>query len=151
MPQEIIRTIVKSGDQPVSSTTITSDTKLLLAVSPNEIWKFRFFVAFNIAGATSGIKFALAGPSAPTTVRYHVTIYDANGVFVTTCLAAFGTEVVAAILAAGDYHAEIEGSVENGANSGNLVMQFAQNVTDGSNPVTVRKCSTLEYLAGVFT
>ena len=138
--------IEKAADQSITnSTTLTNDATLLFAIAANEVWRFTISAPFNVAGATSGFKMSVNGPTAPTNLRW--TAFAINGVAVATLAAlsanAFATALGFVVANAGDHILEVSGTVENGANAGNVTLQFAQNTLDAVNSVTVRRGALL--------
>lgn len=132
---------LKTADQSLnSSTTLTNDNDLLQAIAANEVWRFRFFVPFNLAGVASGFKFGVNGPTAPTNLRYSMKVVNGVGGTLVTAASksAFASALAAALATSGDHFAEIEGAMENGANAGTLQLQFAQNTSD-AGAITVQR------------
>lgn len=139
--------ILKDADQSITnSTTLANDTQLTFPLTnTTDTWYFKFIIGFNLAGATSGYKFAITGPATPTNTRYSIKVF--NGVAVgalsdSVGLGAFGTAAAVTLAVAGDHYAEIEGSVE-GNGAGSVTLQFAQNVLDAVNSITVKRGSVL--------
>lgn len=139
--------VMKQADQSVTNnTTPQNDTDLLFALTnATDIWRFRLFVPFNVAGTTSGFKIAVTGTAAPTNLRYTVKAF--NGVAVAVLAAqsfnAFASSFGFAVANAGDHFLEIDGMLESAA-GGSVQLQFAQNTTDAVNSVTVRRGAYLE-------
>lgn len=139
--------IAKDADQSVTnSTTLANDTQLAFALSNNtDKWWFRFLILFNLAGTTSGYKFAITGPATPTNVRYRMVAFNgvSPGAFSgSRSTGSFGDTLAVTLAVAGDHFAEIEGFVE-GNGAGSVTLQFAQNVLDAANSITVKRGSML--------
>lgn len=140
--------IAKDADQAVTnSTTLANDTQLTFALTnTTDRWWFRFHIGFNLAGTTSGYKFAITGPATPNNVRYRMCAFNGVTPGALSCSRASGAfaDTMAVTLAvAGDHWAEIEGFVE-GNGAGSVTLQFAQNVLDAVNSITVKRGSFVQ-------
>lgn len=115
-----------------SSTALVDDNTLTLPVTASHNYGFEYFVPFNLAGIASGYKFAINGPSSPTSVVYTIQVYNlTTGVSVLIGRGgAFDSVVAGSLATIGDHVAVIRGTLRNGVNSGNMVLRFAQNVSD---------------------
>lgn len=138
--------IAKDADQSLNtSTVLVNDTQLAFALSNNtDIWWFKFMVGFNLAGAASGYKFAITGPTTPANVRYRTAVFNGvspGALSAAVALGAFGTSVGVTLAQSGDHYAEIEGVVEGGG-AGSVTLQFAQNVSDAA-AITIKRGSIL--------
>ena len=137
--------VEKPSDQSLSSnTTLTNDNNMAVTLAANEVWHFRWNVAFNEAGVNAGYAFSVGGPSAPTNVRFNFTVWNGNtGLAIDgNSITAFGTSVNLALANTGDHILLVEGTVENGSNAGSVVLQFAQKVSD-SGAITIKRGSSL--------
>jgi len=117
----------KSADQTVTgSTTLTDDSALQFAMAANTTYQIK--VCLVMSFTTGGYQYGITGPSSPTRVRWGAS--NAYGSIVsagtTGQIIAFATFLV-----------------ENGANTGNFKIQFAESAATGS--VTMEKGSWLEY------
>ena len=135
----------KPSDEPVtSSTVLQNDDHLLLPVAANEIWHFRFVIVYD--GATAGdIKIAFTFPTGGDLRLSSVLIGTADtftfGLWSSTTSpspayssSAQGTGIYMTL--------PLEGVFVNGANAGNLQLQWAQNASSGT-ATTVKANSTL--------
>lgn len=136
------RLVRKTGDDTISSDdSLNNDDELLLPLLANEVVKFEAFIIYN-SGTTPDIKFAFTVPAAATIVwavtnaRYSPTAADEP-----VTVAASGTSLGFSGNAA-DVAVLITGTVVNGANAGNLQLQWAQQTSDASN-TTVKTNSWL--------
>ena len=142
--------IASTADQSVTnSTTLVSHTALLAALLANRRYDFELKLLVDATVAGNGIKVAMIGPASPTNVFYHATLQDATGV---NDIAA-PTEGVAVALATAlnfalDITAKavviIKGTILNGANAGNLQLQFAQQTAGAAELSTVESASSLK-------
>lgn len=138
--------IQKTSDETIQSDdTFGADSELKFAMAANTTYSIKINVGFNTS-ATADIKFELDGPASPTNVAYSGertatsgTDASINGVAYNTAHAITGT-------ATGAGHAFFMVIVQNGANTGDFSLRWAQNTSDASN-TTVLKGSTLEYKA----
>jgi hypothetical protein len=119
--------IDKSANQTVtSSTTLTDDSALQFAMAANTT--YQIMVCLVLSFTTGGYKYGITGPSSPTRVRWGSS-------------SAYGSIVSAGTT--GQIIAFATFLVENGANTGNFKIQFAESAATGS--VTMEKGSWLEY------
>jgi hypothetical protein len=118
------------ADQPItSSATLATITGFSAPMVANQAYGFDAHIYFNLAGIISGVKFGLSTPS-PTNSNYAIEVVNGTGL----SLVAFGlaAQVASALATTGLHLARFAGVIENGANAGNLAIQFAQNTSDGS-------------------
>jgi len=140
-----ISSVIKPANQAITSnTTLAAVTGLSVPLAANQRVAFRAVLPFALAGIVSGYKFAVSGPSSPTNVIYRASVE--NGVTGALALTIIGTALGAllsgGLTSIGNHVAVLEGCIENGANAGNLIVQAAQNVSDGS-ALTVMRGGTL--------
>lgn len=118
------------ADQSVTSSTVLVDiTNLIAKLESNRAYAFHAEMQFSLAGAVSGFKFGVAGPASPTNFLYQIEALSSGLVVAGMGL---GATVAGALAVTGSHMARISGLIENGANAGNLSIQFAQNVSNGS-------------------
>lgn len=140
-----VTTVYKTADETVTnSTVLQNDDHLVYAMSANTKYRFKFYL-FVTTGATGGWKFDLTGPASPTNVRYNLGVYNSSTEVYTANVVQ--TSFSSASSGSADLSTAtfvvIEGTVENGANTGNLQLQFAQD-TSNATPITVYRGSYLE-------
>jgi hypothetical protein len=126
-----------------TTTTFADDAELTFPVVAGGTYRFR--IALHFATTTApNFKFQLAGPATPTTVNWTATwpssVAGANSD--TRFFAAYATAAGVTDTAAGVVM--IDGFVINGANAGNVRLQWAQSVLSGIN-TSILKGSYLEY------
>lgn len=137
-----------------STTTKTSnanyadDDTLLFAMSANKTYIVRLKVFFLMAAACD-IKFIIAGPASPTQISFVRKEWeDVRATLVTSgkSVGAYAdTELLATVAAQSEGLLEFDMVIQNGANAGNLSLQWAQ-ITSSGAEAKVYKGSYLEYL-----
>jgi len=134
----------QAADQSVtSSTTLVDSDDLKIAVAAGKKYYYRLFAPFALAGVVSGYKFQLNLPSGIAHIIQDDQVL--NGITSTVVLVRVDVTVTiisGALASSGDHVLLIEGSFENGATAGNVVLQFAQNTSDGS-AITIKKGGVL--------
>lgn len=129
----LVGTVEKTADEVVNnSAALQDDDELLFAMAANATYTFEFVLwVHNDGGPAAGVQVALNGPAAPGYVFYWVGITTAFAVGPFTGnggrAAAYETAFSEAIAGGEWICIRISGSVENGANAGNLVLRWAQN------------------------
>lgn len=135
--------VYKSANEIVnSSTTLQDDDALFLPLAANEVWAFTLFLLYD-SDAAADIKFAFTVPSGATLharrlwYSYdYATILEGNY--------AAGDESPAGAPASGTpISLRSRGVVINGANAGNLQLQWAQRVNTAVDTI-VKKGSWLK-------
>jgi hypothetical protein len=141
-------TIVKTADQSkTTDTTIAADSDLTLAVSASKNYRIRFYVYVAVASATPDLKFRITGPTSPTLVNMSVNVFTNESAADSRQLTnAFDSSDRTLVWAsgAGTGVVEVEVILQNGANAGNVTIQWAQN-SSSANATTVRGGSYIEY------
>lgn len=125
-----IRTVifVPAGVTTISNTVLAPVTGLTQAVGKNTQWFFKFWIPFSV-GATGGVKFQVVAPAGPTIYLLSWKLYQPGGpgtlldAAVQTASAAFSNAAAGAL---NDFM-EADMHFVNGANAGNVTLQFAQN------------------------
>jgi len=143
----IRQVIVKSANQSLNtSTTLTAVTEFSIPVAAGKTAKVRGWVPFALADVNSGAKFQMVPPTTPTTYLLSWKLFSGAS---TGSLAAFADQTTSAAfsnaLASAANHL-LEFDVLVTANTaGNIVLQFAQLVSDAAN-ITVLKGATLDII-----
>jgi len=122
----------------INSITLQDDDHLLLALAANEVWEFEgtllltgaetgdFKMAFTIpSGAT--ISWSALGLLGPATAE--------NQLVTSNVIEASGAAITFGVLNGKKIPVIFRGVVVNGATAGNLQLQWAQSVSDGSGTV----------------
>lgn len=141
-----IKSVRKSANQSVtSSTTVINDTHLKFAVAANETYIFQLFLWTYAADGTPDIKLTCTGPSG-STVSWSSSqvIFNAAGSTTLTVVSASGV-TADLFVDANERGIQLYGTIANGANAGDLQLQWAQN-TSSANSTTVKAGS---YIFGI--
>jgi hypothetical protein len=139
--------VKKNSDQSkTADTTLAADSALQFAVAANTSYAFRIHVLYN-TGIAPDFKYDLDGPASPTAIAYIRNHFAAGGTAVSTAGAAvFNTSTsVTATGAGGTAMVTIQGTLQNGANSGTLSFRWAQDTSD-AGATKVLKGSYIEYI-----
>lgn len=127
-----------------SSDVLADDDTLTFAVAANKTYNFKI-VAHFVSNTTADVKFALTGPASPTRVTFTPWIASTSAVALFVQLdTAFGTSRGWSSYPASDGTIIIEGVFTNGANAGNVTLQWAQN-TSTAVDTYVKIGSFLQY------
>jgi len=127
----------KTADESVtSSTTLQDDDHLLFAVGANEIWSVTAYL--RVDGATAGdFKAAFSAPAAAA--GWQAVIGPGTGATTfedaatNNQAATLGTAPSAGMLGAGNFVlVQVIGLIVNGANAGNVVLQWAQRASSAT-------------------
>lgn len=148
MPPHLI--VRKTADETVtSSTAFQDDDQLLMALATNTTYLVRLVVLFTAVPSTGDIKFQFTMPTACSvfmnTIGFQVSGGTVNVGPMVGTTSPTGTSILLGLNtgAAGDVRVvPFEGVVINGANAGNLTLQWAQNTSSGTGTV-VKANSTL--------
>lgn len=135
--------VVKSADETVSSSiTLQDDDELLLPLLANTDYLFESFL-YVLGGRDGDFKLAFTVPAAASLLwqAFHINVTTVAALALQTASAAsvaidFGTNDLVQT-----FH--IKGSVRNGANAGNLTLQWAQAVSNATG-ITVKAGSWLK-------
>lgn len=133
--------MVASDQAITSSTALANITAFVAAMEASRAYGFHAQIQFNLAGIVSGFKFGVSTPASPTNLIYSITVLSSGLLVAGLGLSA---TLSAALTTTGLHKAEYSGVVENGANAGNLALQFAQNVSDGS-AITIKRGSWMRF------
>ena len=133
--------IVKAADETVNnSTTLQDDDHLLFAVAANEKWQFEGVLMFE-GPTTADMKFAFSGPAASVGAWAGLQL---EGTAQTDIGAELGTAQVLAFANSARQHVRFWGSIANGANAGNLKLEWAQDTATVAD-TTMHAGSYIKY------
>jgi hypothetical protein len=125
-----IRTVifVPAGVTTISNTVLALVTGLTQAVAKNTSWWFRWTIPFSV-GATGGIKFQVVVPAAPTLflLSWKLFQFGTPGTLLDAEVQTTSASFSNAAAGAGTNFMEATCFFTNGANAGNVQLQFAQN------------------------
>lgn len=134
--------LVKSADETVNgSATLQNDDELLFAVGASETWQFEG-VLFCTSGGTPNFKIAATGPSG--SVGRLGVVVTSGAWSVEGDTEDLGTGISVTSPAGNPAVVHFYGAIANGANAGNLTIQWAQNTSDASNTI-VHAGSYIKY------
>jgi hypothetical protein len=119
-----------SEESVTSNNGLTDSGTLLVNLTASKTYWFTAVLFVDNVGATAGYRIGIGGPASPTAVRITAVGQDGSG-------SANGTanayqQIVAAGSAAALRGVIVQGTVINGANAGNLKVQWGQLVSDAS-------------------
>jgi len=142
----------KTADESVDDSggtgdDLQNDDHLKFAMAASGKYSFRFVLFVTTATADPDIKVALNGPAGVANLIANVLAsIVVNGSFTWKGLiTAYETPVAVAYAGAVDSAPlTIEGTVENGATAGDLVLRWAQNTADAADATTVKRGSFVE-------
>lgn len=140
-----VTVVRKSANEVVNgSSTLQNDDHLLLALGVSEVWAFEF-VIFHDSGTTPDIKMAITVPAGATLAWGSLYALATGGSsFTGTTETVSGTSRDFATAGVGVTRiVTLTGYVANGANAGNLQLQWAQNTSNGTD-TTVHANSILK-------
>lgn len=137
--------IFKSADQTGSNTTFISDTELLFPILAATDYVFRGTMFYDTPTAAD-FKTQFTGPASPTLANIGYITIPPGGTIVDIAdksSEAFSTSVQVTATTGTFGAIRFEGIIKNGANAGDVTMQWAQVANSGTT--TLRKGSYLEY------
>lgn len=129
----------------VSDTTLQDDDHLKFPMLANEIWQFEFFLFVYIDTSTPDIKLALNGPAGLSNLNswFGAVATDINNFKYGDIITAYeATHHPAWGNAPDPVFAIIKGTVKNGATPGDLVLRWAQFISNAT-PTTIQQGSYL--------
>lgn len=138
----------KTADESVtSSTTMQDDDELFFAIDANSFYSFHGIISY-VAGQTGDFKFQFTVPVDATGRRHSLHAQSTATSCSSTEQNTWGGPITTAITSVGGTGAQceaiVDGFVSTGATSGNLRLQFAQDVSDATAS-TVKIGSFLEW------
>ena len=139
-PHLIVR---KPSDESVTSSTVEqADNDLILPLAANEVWHFKFFIVYT--GAAAGdLKIRFTFPTSGD-LRLSTIFVDVSDALIFNDISTTTSPTTSRNFgAAAAYRGfPLEGVFVNGANAGNLALEWAQ-VTSNATPTTIKANSTL--------
>lgn len=137
--------IIKGATQTkTSNTTYADDDELLFAVEANKDYLFQGRILFETA-TTPDFKIQIAVPSTPTLFVVQRQAIAPGATSISNIGVDTATTSVAILSVSGTHGMfEFSGLLRNGANAGNLSVQWAQNTSDAAS-TKVLLGSTLEF------
>ncbi len=139
MTSELLVDWLRADHSMNSSVALININNLSCPLEPNRSYAFSAELQFSLGGIVSGFKFGIAGPASPSNLIYQIEAVTSG---LSIAGIGFSTGLAAALALTGPHLAHISGLIENGANAGQLAIQFAQNVSNIS-PITILRGSWL--------
>ena len=134
-----------TADRTTTSLTAVNATDMVFAIPASETWTFEFNLRVG-SSSTAGIKLAITVPSGATFMATGLGNAASATAFTSEILSASGTLGVTYQLVNGQNGVvRITGTVVNGANAGNVQLQFAK-VTSGTATVAANSYLTARKL-----
>lgn len=123
----LTQVIRKTADETVNnSTALQNDDELLLPILANEIWEFEVLIIAE-SSAAADIKTAITVPAGATLKSIGIGRDQANATITASSTAAWTAENINGIITI------LKGIVINGANAGNVTLQWAQQAAEVSD------------------
>ena len=115
----------------VVGTVFADVTDLTFPVSANTNYRFRFLVHYTTNATTTGARFAINGPAAPTALRVGGILPNGSSAVNAGSQTAYDTAIFLGTTGPGatGVLGIIEGVLRNGINAGTLALRFAAEVT----------------------
>ena len=128
----LVTIVNKTADETVNnSNVLQDDDELLFALAANEIWTGRAFLLFTSSSTDADIKFRFTAPALGAV--YTAGTYKATATGVITLISGVGALVPYQGNDANVVLAILEFTVVNGANAGDLQLQWAQNTAKAAD------------------
>lgn len=125
-----IRTaFVTTADALFTSNVVLATVGLTSPIAAGQTQKFRAWIPFSV-GATGGVRCQVVVPAAGTLFNVTIKLFNTVAPSLTTAAQAASAAFTNAAANAGTHWLEIEGTVVNGVNAGNIDIQLAQNTSD---------------------
>lgn len=133
--------VKETTESVINSTTLQDDDELLFAVAANEVWQFEGVLIVDASSAPD-IKLTFTGPSGAVGSYGCISQDTSNNTVVGAATLGSSTGIATA---AQNKMIRYWGAIHNGANAGNLTLQWAQNTLDAGAQVYVRAGSYIKY------
>ena len=119
-----------TADRSVIGTAFADVTDLTFSVLANTNYYFRFVVHYTTNATTTGARFAVNGPAAPTALRVGGILPTGTGAANFGSQTAYDTAIFAATTGPGatPVMGLVEGIFRNGPNAGTFALRFAAEV-----------------------
>jgi hypothetical protein len=138
--------VKKTSSTSRNNNTLTDDPDLFFPMEANTSYTFTITVYVQ-ASAAGDFKSRVTGPAAPTSVFISQAGFGTTGMTPSNRIAQAydSTDLTQVFTSNFLIRLIINGTVQNGANAGNLVFQWAQNTTSAGSPTLVLTGSTVEW------
>lgn len=125
------------GNVAITSSAVLQSIGLTSPIAAGQTQKFRAWIPFTV-GATGGIRLQVVVPAAGTLFNVTIKLYNNVAPSLTTAVQASSAAFTNAIANAGTSWLEVEGTIVNGVNAGNVDIQMAQNTSDALTLTVLR-------------
>jgi len=125
----------------VTSSVALVTTGLTAPIAAGQRMKFRAWIPVTV-GATGGLRLQVVVPAAGTLFDISIKLYNTVAPSMTTAEQQASAAFTNALANAGDHWLEVEGTIINGANAGNVDIQMAQNTSDALS-LTIKRGGTM--------
>jgi len=140
-----IRTFFNTtANQVITSSAALVTTGLTSPIAAGQTQKLRWWVPFSV-GATGGVRCQIVVPAAGTIFNATILLVNTVAPSLTSATQAASAAFTNALANAGTHWLQIEATIVNGANAGNVDLQVAQNTSDVLS-LTVLRGATLEVI-----
>jgi hypothetical protein len=124
--------VSQAADQAVTSSTALVSSDLSVPVAVSQHLHIRYVLPFALAGTSSGIKFQVTTPTGGTSYNSAAVMFsDADSIVSVSVITSVASQGFT-LATIGNHCDIIEFDYLNGATAGNVVLQFAQNVSNAS-------------------
>lgn len=144
MPLGIRNIFTVAAAVPIASDITPGTVGLTSPIAANQTQLIRAWVPFSV-GATGGVRVLISVPAAGTFFNATFKLFNTVAPSITTAEQQAAADFTNALANAGDHWIEIEATIINGANAGNVDIQFAQNTSDVLT-LTVHRGATLDVV-----
>ena len=145
-PAGVFRCVIKPSVTTRTATTVLADDPhMTFPVVAGGVYVFEFRIFFDTTAA-GDFKFGLNGPAAPTGLRFYRSCVAPGATALSSIgvSTAFGAGLALTGTGTTGGYCEGRGILQNGANAGNVTVQWAQNTSDAGN-TSVLTGSTLYW------
>lgn len=130
-----IRTFFRvAADIPVAASVALVSTGLTSPIAAGQTQKFRAWIPITV-GATGGVRLQVVVPAAGTLFLTTIKLFDTITPALTTAIQTASAAFTNALSQAGNHWLEVEGTIVNGVNAGNVDIQMACNTA--ANQLTI--------------
>lgn len=141
--------ITSSADETANSSTLVTHSELTFQMAGDATYKVRLHAMYNVPGGISvGFRYRITASNSAAIVNRTMIANapaNANIAFTAPAVAYDGADRTVSAFSSGNGVVIEEMTITNGASVSDFQFKFAQESTDGSNPVAILEGSTLEY------
>ena len=138
-----IRTaFITSAAVPFAANIVPGTVGLTSPIAAGQTQKFRAWIPISV-GAAGGVRAIVVPPAAGTLFNVTFKLYNTVAPSLATAIQSASAAFTNALANAGSHWLEVEGTIVNGVNAGNVDIQLAQNTSDAT-PMTVLRGAEME-------